>query len=80
MYQMSILLGTVLVFLVFVWKYLDESHGHVIRQYTSGKLQSATTPAEYRKLAKKALRQKQYLRAEEYYEQAKLLEQESEKL
>ncbi len=76
MHLFLIILGLSGLILLFLWKYIEDDYGHVIRQYTKKIVKNANTPEEYRRIAKKCLKEKKFMEAEEYYDKAKVMEQE----
>jgi len=77
MYILFIIIGISGIVLLFLWKYVETDHSHVIKKIIKRKSKSKklSTPEEYRRMAKKCLREKRFLEAEEYYEKAKMLEE-----
>jgi hypothetical protein len=73
MYNFFFFFGIALLVMLFLWKKINAHHIHKISSVSGGN--SSSKPAEeYRKLAKKFLREKRFQEAEECYAKAKEVE------
>ena len=74
MYPFLIILGVITIALLFLWQHMKMHHLKTIPTIKK-KNSKQKTPEEYRRMAKKFLKEKRFIQAEEYYEKAKIIEE-----